>query len=99
MEPAEDRFHRFEPQRPRYVKPQKSYATEAWDCPPLFRLVHTPADPAAASTGVTLPELIAGDYTSALLSTFLLGAPFLFEACPRLATVPLVLCHGMKGGT
>ncbi|CAM9593064.1 unnamed protein product [Scytosiphon promiscuus] len=89
------------PPPPRYVEPQgrrpKSYASERWSCPPLFRPVRIPTDPCRnASDGVSLDELLAGEYTDALVATYLVDVEFLLKAAIRLCTVPFLLIQGIK---
>lgn len=73
----------------------RSYATERWACPPLFRPVRIPTDP-ADSDGVSLDELVAGEYTDALVSSYLVDIKFLLDTAPRLKTVPFLLIQGIK---
>lgn len=74
----------------------RSYAKERWACPPLFRPVRIPSDPADNADGVSLHELLAGEYTDALIGSFLVDINFLLDAAPRLKTVPFLLIQGVK---
>lgn len=76
-------------------RPPRSYATERWDCPPLFRPVRIPSDP-PDSDGVSLDELLAGEYTEAMVCSYLVDAEFLLQTAPRLKTVPFLLVQGIK---
>lgn len=73
----------------------KSYESERWDCSPLFRPVRIPTDPPDCE-GVSLDELLAGEYTAALVSTYLADIKFLLETAPRLKEVPFLLVQGIK---
>ncbi|CAN0418078.1 unnamed protein product, partial [Pylaiella littoralis] len=85
-------------------KPQgripRSYQTERWSCPPLFRPVRIPSDPPQnAADGVSLDELIAGEYTDALVACYLVDIEFLLKTVPRLKKVPFLLIQGVKEKT
>ncbi|CAN0443831.1 unnamed protein product, partial [Pylaiella littoralis] len=78
----------------------RSYQTERWSCPPLFRPVRIPSDPPQnAADGVSLDELIAGEYTDALVACYLVDIEFLLKTVPRLKKVPFLLIQGVKEKT
>eukprot|EP00903_Cladosiphon_okamuranus_P008270 g7959.t1 len=76
-------------------RPPRSYHTARWECPPLFRPVRISSDP-PGSDGVSLDELLAGEYTEALVSSYLVDVEFLLKTVPRLKKVPFLLIQGVK---
>ena len=77
----------------------RSYITERWKAPPLFRPIRIPSDHPNNSDAVSLHELIAGDYTEVLIATYLFSGRFILDALPRLKTVPLLIVQGVKDNT
>lgn len=69
----------------------RCYETERWGAPPFFRPVRLPSDPVENVDGVSLEEIIAGEFLEAVIATYLFDMAFMFETVPRLKSVPLLI--------
>lgn len=45
---------------------------------------------------IGIAELLAGEFTNVLLTSYMFDIPWLFGECPRLHEVPVVLVHGER---